>query len=123
METVGTDIFHLAAFSHEEGKITASLSVNINSPIFEGHFPAQPVVPGACILQMVKDLMEKVSVRPLRLKKAVNLKFISMITPEINDVSAEVSYKIIKDEISAIASLSAGGKVCFKLQGVFVEKF
>lgn len=121
METIGKDMFQLAAFSHEEGKIVASLLVNTNSQIFEGHFPGQPVVPGACILQMIKDLLEKASGTRLRLKKAANLKFINMITPEMNDLSADISYKLIENQISATAGLSAGGKVCFKLQAVFAE--
>jgi 3-hydroxyacyl-[acyl-carrier-protein] dehydratase len=121
MPDVNNEIFGIDELEHSDGTISVKLSINKNSAIFEGHFPVQPVVPGACMLQLVKDVLETALVASLILKKAGSLKFISMIDPVVNTSAyLEISYKTNDaGDITANAKLSANAVVCFKFQGVF----
>jgi 3-hydroxyacyl-[acyl-carrier-protein] dehydratase len=123
MPEINEGIFKIEKLQHDAGQIIASLNINKNSSIFEGHFPGQPVVPGACMLQLVKDVLEEVLHMPILLKKAANIKFINMITPA-NSLIAKltISYKTTHDgNISVTANLLTGEVTCFKLQAVYIK--
>ena len=59
----------------------AVLVLNTAHPIFAGHFPGQPVVPGACQLQMVQELLSHSLGGKYRLRQADQLKFLTPIDP------------------------------------------
>jgi 3-hydroxyacyl-[acyl-carrier-protein] dehydratase len=101
------------------------LNVNAWHRIFEGHFPGQPVVPGACLLQMVKEVTEKVMARELRLQKADHLKFIALIDPDGDNILEMVLTIRIKEgeQVQVTASLLNKGAVSFKFSGVFRGSF
>ncbi len=118
----GNDVFIIDDLTHTDGLIKASLSINADSPIFKGHFPGQPVVPGACMLQIVKEVLGSALDQSLQLKKGDNLKFIGMIEPgQTNAIVLEIGYKLVADRISVNAKLVDGDRVCFKFQGTFMR--
>ena len=120
MEAGNDDVFIAESLVHADGIINADLSINSGSSIFKGHFPEQPVVPGACMLQLVKDVLESALGYSIQLKKADNLKLIGMIVPTAtNAILLEIGYKLIVDEINVNAKLVDGDRVCFKFQGSF----
>lgn len=49
---------------------------NAAHPIFKAHFPSQPIVPGACLLQIVEEVAGK------RITAIRNLKFLCPVTPD-----------------------------------------
>jgi 3-hydroxyacyl-[acyl-carrier-protein] dehydratase len=119
MEIVNDAIFRIDKLDHSDNLIKADLSINKNSPIFKGHFPGQPVVPGACMLQLVKEALEGILGRSLQIQKAGNLKFIAMIDPlKTASVQLEISYKLIDDAVSITGKLSDGERVCFKWSAI-----
>ena len=115
-----TPVFTVIQLKHEPGSVTADLGINRDSEIFNGHFPGQPVVPGACMLQVVKDTLESVFHYTLRLKSASHLKFITMIDPRIiQSAQLVITYTTDNGQIAAVAQLLCGGAACFKFQGIF----
>jgi 3-hydroxyacyl-[acyl-carrier-protein] dehydratase len=113
--------FKIAQIVHENGTIKALFDVNFEDEIFKGHFPNQPVVPGACLLQLVKEVLEEALQKTLQLKKASQLKFISMVMPGDNNLILELSYKLTENkEISIVGKLTNCEAVSFKFQGSFV---
>ena len=89
--------------------------------IFEGHFPGQPVVPGACMLQMVKEVTEIILDKKVQLTKADNLKFLQLINPnEHRILQMDFTFSISEHRIANVsANLSNGSSVCFKFSGSF----
>lgn len=72
---------------------TAIITVcfNVNHPIFQGHFPTMPVVPGACLVEMVTQLSSKVLGKKLQLSVGQNIKFVQVIHPdEVESVSFDI---------------------------------
>jgi len=99
------------------GSIESRVLINLEDPIFEGHFPDVPVVPGVCMLQMIKELLEDRIGKPLQLLKAGNLKFLAVINPRLNsELSISISYVSGDDgNISADGSITDADKVFFKI--------
>lgn len=120
--TVITPIFIINKTTHSDGVVTVDLSVNENSEIFHGHFPGQPVAPGACMLQLVKDVLESALGCPLQLKQAGHLKFISMISPGIEQTIQLYLTYTSADDIAVAAKLICGNTDCFKFQGTFIKR-
>lgn len=123
MSATNNDLFRIEEINHQGGVIKAVLGVNAHSAILKGHFPGHPIVPGACMLQVVKELLEDVLQTPLRLKKADQLKFMTMIDPaNVLHVELDITYKYQDDgSIIAGAKLTNPETVYFKLQGSFIR--
>jgi 3-hydroxyacyl-[acyl-carrier-protein] dehydratase len=122
MTATSDEIFKVESLVSSDNVIKANLSVNADSQIFKGHFPGQPVVPGACMLQIVKEVLEKALGQSLQLKKATQLKFISMIDPlKVKTVQLEITYKFIDDVISIVGKITNEDILCFKFQGTFIK--
>lgn len=67
-----------------EGKYHVSLMLNKDHAIFKGHFPGNPVTPGACMLQVVKELAQDILGMKLMMTQATNVKFMALINPDKN---------------------------------------
>ncbi|MBS1531221.1 MAG: 3-hydroxyacyl-ACP dehydratase [Bacteroidetes bacterium] len=107
---------------HENHHIKAVLHINADHPVLKGHFPGHPVVPGASMLQVVKEVLEDALSAPLQLKKSNQLKFMNLVDPtKTTEVQLEIDYRTREDGIHANAKLSDSDTVCFKVQGVFAK--
>jgi 3-hydroxyacyl-[acyl-carrier-protein] dehydratase len=116
-------IFKISKLEHNDNVIIAALDINKGCDIFKGHFPGHPVVPGACMLQIVKEVLEAALDASLRLRKAEHLKFISMIDPgNTSSVALDIAYKIVEHgDISVVAKIITAEIVNFKFQGAFIK--
>ncbi len=68
----------------DEGNYTVVVYLNKDHEVFKGHFPNNPVTPGVCMMQIIKELCESILNKELQLKTASNVKFMALINPEIN---------------------------------------
>ena len=55
---------------------------NASHPIFSGHFPEHPIVPGACIVQIAEELAALTYEHPIRFTAIRDLKVRQPITPD-----------------------------------------
>lgn len=99
------------------GVVNARISINKAHRIFEGHFPGLPVVPGVCMLQIVRELMEVNSGKELKIAQAENMKFLSVINPEFNnEVDLVINFTEVEGKFSINATIFAGTVTFFKLK-------
>jgi len=115
------NLFKIINLKHGENTIHASLELNKDNEILKGHFPGQPVLPGACMVQILKEVLEEAIESDIRLKKADNIKFLNLIVPDDNNVlQLDLSYSFTGDKvIYVMASLTANAYICFKFKGAF----
>ena len=115
------DFYTVEQLVAEEGNIHATLRLNGKHRIFEGHFPEQPVVPGVCMIQMIKELLETVTGNRLLLRQSDTIKFLSVIDPtEGKPLLADISYNNIEDKgWQVTASLLIEERICLKLKAGF----
>ena len=112
-------VFKILSAEHSESTIVTVLAVDADSDILKGHFPEQPVVPGACMLQTVKEILEDTFSASFRLIKADNIKFLNMITPDSTDLIMRISYQLLDNDIKVVAELTGETTVFMKLQASF----
>lgn len=113
-------IFKILSINSTQGLISAALEIDTNHEIFNGHFPEQPVVPGACMVQLVKDILEKRLNQTLQLKIANNLKFLELINPQvITNIQLRLAYTMEDNQIKVNGDLIAEDVVYFKFQGIY----
>ena len=67
-----------------EGKYTAIVLLNNQHDIFKGHFPGNPVTPGVCMMQIIKELTQEITGGSLFMTASSNVKFMALINPEVN---------------------------------------
>jgi 3-hydroxyacyl-[acyl-carrier-protein] dehydratase len=112
------DFYYLRSLEIIGQKITAIVFFNSDHRIFTGHFPGHPVVPGVCMIRIVKEVIEKGLNQRVRLKKAENIKFLSVISPrQLNDINLQINFEGGLNETNA--SLSKDNTVFFKFIGTF----
>jgi 3-hydroxyacyl-[acyl-carrier-protein] dehydratase len=80
------DFFEIISQEETENKLNTIIKLKANHRIFEGHFPNRPIVPGVCILQMVKEILMKKTQHNLRMTESSNIKFINIVDPRENDI-------------------------------------
>ncbi len=78
-------IFKIQNFSRQENFVEAEIQIFPFHPIFEGHFPQRPILPGVCLLDASKQLLEKVLEKKLHLKKVSHAKFLAVVNPLENE--------------------------------------
>jgi 3-hydroxyacyl-[acyl-carrier-protein] dehydratase len=100
---------------------TLELSLDAAHPIFGGHFPGNPVVPGVCQVQMITESLGSVTGKSMRLNSADTVKFLSMINPLADkDLSLELTVKPpVGDTYPVQAVLAGREKTILKLKGQF----
>lgn len=100
--------------------LKTTINLNPAHDIFKGHFPGNPVVPGVCTMQIIKEVLESYLRKKLRLVKADNIKFLSFIDPNQNgQVGLEVKITMVDEQVKADAQLVNAGIVFLKFKGVF----
>ena len=115
------NFFTISSVGMENGSALAVLDLNPSHPIFEGHFPGHPVVPGVCMMQMVKEMLEHILGKETKMERADHMKFLRVINPEENSqVVMDLKFIIAENhKVHVMATLGLDGQVCFKFKGLF----
>ncbi len=113
------DFFKINDTESSASEIWAELLIDADHKIFEGHFPNQPVVPGVCMMQMIKEIIEQVLGKTTNLVQAAEMKFMAVINPQENNlIQATIKYSADESGVINIqASLYKDELVHFKFKG------
>ncbi|MGV3762368.1 hypothetical protein [Parapedobacter sp.] len=114
------DFYSVIAFTTDGAKVSASISLNGSHSVFQGHFPGNPVTPGVCMMQIIKELAEKWAASPLMLKKARNVKFMAIINP-IQHPNIQVELDVEEEDglLSIKSTTSFEDTTALKFSGIF----
>lgn len=89
--------FNILESKNEGQSYFVKVKFNAAHPIFKGHFPDLPVVPGVCQTQMLTETLSNLLNRPIEIKNAHHIKFLALLNPEkANQIDMEI--KIDKQE-------------------------
>ena len=114
-------LYELSEFKVEKGSFSAKISFDPEHYIFKGHFPGQPVVPGVCLIHIVKELASMVSGEKFQLKKGSNVKFIQLIDPQKNPgvIIKGKSTLSSEGQLTISATILYKEDTFFKFKGIF----
>lgn len=90
-------LYTVQSLEQNELEVRATVKLNAEHEVFKGHFPGSPVMPGVCMIQMIKELTEQSLNKKLFLSVASNVKFMAIIDPNVNETIA-LTLNISEDE-------------------------
>ena len=117
MQSILNQFYTLDSFEKDEnGLFSAKISLNKDHDIFKGHFPGNPVTPGVCMMQIVKELTEEFTGKSLFLKSASNVKFMAIINPfETPDLLVQLQISENDEEVKVKNTTSFGETIALKM--------
>ena len=74
-------LYTIISDSANESVHEYTIRLNPEHFIYKAHFPGEPITPGVCIMQIVRELMEKSTGLSLEIDYVKNIKFLRIITP------------------------------------------
>ncbi|MGI9552102.1 MAG: 3-hydroxyacyl-ACP dehydratase [Aurantibacter sp.] len=120
MDMLIEGLYKVNSFESNEVEVVATVSLNKDHEIFEGHFPGNPVMPGVCMIQMVKELTERATEKSLFLSNCSNIKFMAIIDPEKNQLlTLKINYKEEDGTIKVKNTTSFEDTLALKLNASF----
>lgn len=87
------------------GEGRASVRFPGSDPVFAGHFPAAPILPGVVLIDAAVQIAARAMQRKLRLNRLANVKFVHVVEP---DQEVAVAFKILPDPADASRIKVAG---------------
>ncbi|HOO69224.1 MAG TPA: beta-hydroxyacyl-ACP dehydratase [Bacteroidales bacterium] len=117
------DLFYIESINKEsENRITAIAGMNGKNPVFLGHFPGKPVLPGVCSLFLVRECLERFLGMGLKYKQIDFCKFPGMTDPEKRDkIFLRISWEDLNDRKKIKAEMNHGSLTVLKLRAVLTE--
>lgn len=110
------DFYTINKLNTVETKTTALITINKHHDIFKGHFPDNPVTPGVCMMQIIKEITESVVSEKLFMSSSSNVKFMAIINPfETPDLELVLDIVSTDDGYKAKNTTKFGSTVALKL--------
>ncbi|MCD0464316.1 3-hydroxyacyl-ACP dehydratase [Flavobacterium cupreum] len=104
-----------------DAKYNIRILVNANHEVFKGHFPGNPIMPGVCMIQIIKELTESVTKSTLMIQTLTNVKFMALINPETSpELRLELEIVITEDDLVKVKNTTYfNDTVALKLSNVY----
>lgn len=116
-------LYSLTSIEADDGNenITALIRLHPDHPVFEGHFPGNPILPGVCTLQICKELLETATGKELMLIRSGNIKYLGFVSPVTNpEMQFDLGIKeSVTDGFTCSFSVTAGGNTVCSFKGTY----
>jgi len=104
-----------------ENNYLAMILINENHEVFKGHFPGNPIMPGVCMTQIIKELTEQISGSSLFMQSLSNVKFMALINPfNTPELRLELDISINETDLIKVKNVTYfDDTVALKLNSVY----
>ncbi|SFN19190.1 3-hydroxyacyl-[acyl-carrier-protein] dehydratase [Paenimyroides ummariense] len=115
--------YSVKEFNFTDNQLKSIIELNPEHDVFKGHFPNNPVTPGVCMLQILKELTEQATNTNLFIKECSNVKFMALINPEVNPI-LEITIDInpLEENFKIKASASFNETVALKVNALLTQQ-
>ena len=116
------DYYKITDSRPENGAIVFDIDINPDCRVYQGHFPEEPICPGVCNIQMIKECAETICGKELRLLNLSQCRLTSLMKPDLHgkvNVRMEISREALPYKFKA--SLYAGETVFMEMKGELSE--
>jgi len=114
------NLYKIISSEKTESGVFVKIHIDKDNPIFKGHFPENPIMPGVCMLQIIKEITEQAIGRKLRMRQANNVKFLSLINPEVNpNLTLDIAITEEGDEVKVKNISSFENTVALKMGAIY----
>ena len=115
--------YSVKEFNFTDNQLKAIIELNPEHEVFKGHFPNNPVTPGVCMLQILKELTEQATNTNLFIKECSNVKFMALINPETNPILAiTIDINPLEENFKIKASASFDETVALKVNALLTQQ-
>lgn len=107
------DLYTVKNETQEDNGWQYEIALNPDCFIYQAHFPGEPITPGACLLQIARELLEEHLQTSLVIVYIKDVKFMSVIKPE---ETPTILYRFshidetVEDEVKVRAMVVSGDK-------------
>ncbi|AJA68321.1 3-hydroxyacyl-ACP dehydratase [Myroides odoratimimus] len=102
---------------------TALVRLNTTHDVFKGHFPNNPVMPGICMMQIIKELSESISKCELFMEQVINVKFMALINPEkCNELTFSLQVDEVDEIVKVKSTIDFVGTIALKMSSTYSKK-
>ena len=116
------DFYTINSLEKKDGlKYEAVLLINGKHEVFNGHFPGNPIMPGVCMMQIIKELTEQITDKQLLMQSLSNVKFMALINPEVTpELKLELDINETEDGLIKVKNTTTFGEtVALKLSSIY----
>ena len=111
------NLYTIQSLTENEKTILASTLLRPEHPIFQGHFPGQPVLPGVCMLEMITEITNNQLKQKFRITAAPLIKFLNMIDPGKDPlIQFEIKYEPAGENLIVSGKIHSSLRVFMKFQ-------
>lgn len=123
-ESLFKDFYTILAIQKTgEDTFESTIRLNPQHAIFEGHFPGNPITPGVCMMQIIKEITENYCEQSLQLQTANNVKFMAIINPFENpELLLSFSLNETAATIKVKNTTTFGDTIALKLSVTYLKK-
>lgn len=106
----------------ETNKFEAQIVLNAKHDIFKGHFPENPVMPGVCMMQIIKEIAEQIIGYNVTLTQSNNIKFMALINPEVTpNLRLEFEITEVENEVKVKNTTYFNDVTALKLSSTYAK--
>ena len=113
--------YKVTSWSATEAGAESELLLDKDHPLFQGHFPGLPILPGACMVQLTHHLADKFLEKKTTFVRASQVKFMAMVNP-LNFPVLKSSLKFTQTDPQTCRidhQMTFEGTVCFKISAFY----
>jgi len=109
-------VYSVLEKKEEKGNVNYLIEIDFSHPVFQGHFPEKPVLPGVMMCDIIRYQCSNFFNLDLQLFEAKNIKFLRMIVPSKNNIyKLKIAIKEIERNYNVAASIIQDDKTYFKI--------
>ena len=117
------EVYYIEEKNILEGKVIYTVCIDFAHPVFNGHFPNNPILPGVMMCDIIRHLVSDHLGSKVQLTLGKNIKFSKMIVPSSNNTyQIEISILDIQNEFEVRAMIYQDENVYFKINARYKTK-
>ena len=86
-----------------DSSLKASIKINPEHSLYQGHFPGLPVTPGVVQLQIIKEILENQFQSKLKMAQMRSCKFLQIINP-FETPFLQIELRFVKTEVFEVTA-------------------
>lgn len=106
----------------EDGTALFQIILQTDCEVYKGHFPGEPVSPGVCNIQMIKECAEQTLEKPLLLNNLQQCRLTTLVTPSNHpQVGVTIHLEEKRGVYKLKATLGKGEEIYLDLKAELTE--
>ncbi len=97
------------------------VDLNEKCAVYQGHFPEEPIAPGVCNIQLIKECAEIAIQQKLQLQVLQRCRFLKLIIPQENkSFMIKINVGFSEEKCMVFAQVIAEQEIYLDLKGIFL---